>query len=125
MTAPMSDAEKVVAELRDRSTRINGLPLNTEAADLYRRAADLIARQAARLEENRAIYDEQVGRAENQWKAWEARATAAEAEKERLAKLSDRYGVALMMIRAGCSDPQRFAGNILDDKKPVDIDLED
>lgn len=46
-------------------------------------------------------------------------------EKERLGKLSDRYGVALMMIRAGCSQPQRFAGNILDDKEPVEIDLED
>ena len=49
----------------------------------------------------------------------------AREEIERLRKLSDRYGVALMMIRAGCSNPQRFAGNILDDVKPIDIDLED
>jgi hypothetical protein len=28
-------------------------------------------------------------------------------------KLSDSYGLALMMIREGCADPQKFAGEIL------------
>lgn len=51
--------------------------------------------------------------------------TAAEARIKMLEKRSDRYGVALMMINAGCSDPARFAGNILDDKEPIDIDIED
>ena len=46
-------------------------------------------------------------------------------EIERLKKLSDRYGVALMMIRAGCSDPARFAGNILDDRQPVNVELDE
>ena len=48
-----------------------------------------------------------------------------DAEIERLKKLSDRYGVALMMIRAGCSDPARFAGNILDDRQPVNVELDE
>ncbi|MCO5092094.1 hypothetical protein [Bosea sp. (in: a-proteobacteria)] len=48
-----------------------------------------------------------------------------DAEIERLKKLSDRYGVALMMIRAGCSDPDRFAGNILDDREPVNVELDE
>jgi len=51
--------------------------------------------------------------------------TAAEARIKMLEKRSDHYGVALMMIRAGCSDPARFAGNILGDKEPIDIDIED
>lgn len=46
-------------------------------------------------------------------------------EIERLKKLSDRYGVALMMIRAGCSDPARFAGNILDDRQPINVELDE
>ena len=49
----------------------------------------------------------------------------AREEIERLKKLSDRYGVALMMIRAGCSDPARFAGNILDDRQPVNVELDE
>ena len=51
--------------------------------------------------------------------------TAAEARIKMLEKRSDCYGVALMMINAGCSNPARFAGNILDDKEPTDIDIED
>lgn len=51
--------------------------------------------------------------------------TAAEGRIKALEKRADHYGVALMMIRAGCSDPARFAGNILDDKQPIDIDIED
>lgn len=49
----------------------------------------------------------------------------AREEIERLKKLSDRYGVALMMIRAGCSDPARFAGNILDDRQPINVELDE
>lgn len=51
--------------------------------------------------------------------------TLAQARIRELEKRADHYGVALMMIRAGCSDPARFAGNILDDKQPIDIDIED
>lgn len=54
---------------------------------------------------------------------------AAEIERMRggveKAKQADRYGVALMMISAGCSSPARFAQNILDDRPVVEIDIED
>ena len=63
--------------------------------------------------------------AERREKAAEARAASAEAERDAKSKLADRYGVALMMIRAGCSDPARFAGNILDDREPVNVELDE
>jgi hypothetical protein len=70
---------------------------------------------------------EQVKRMRDALDAAEALAAlkASEEARDATTKLADRYGVALMMIRAGCSNPQRFAGNILDDVKPIDIDLED
>lgn len=84
----MSDlsAEKVVAELRDRSTRINGLPLNTEAADLYRRAADFIVHQAARLVEQAGWvthWQTKCQATNGLLQDAKATLTAAEAEKER------------------------------------------
>lgn len=45
--------------------------------------------------------------------AAEARVTALEAEKAGAIKLADGYGIVLMMIAAGCSDPQRFAKRML------------
>ena len=71
--------------------------------------------------------DEQLARAEGErhqaahalsglldkLEAAEARVTALEAEKAGLAKLADGYGIVLMMIAAGCSDPQRFAKRML------------
>ncbi len=70
-------------------------------------AADALSSQSLSLSEARAENDRK------------------DTEIERLKKLSDRYGVALMMIRAGCSDPARFAGNILDDRQPVNVELDE
>ena len=99
MTAPSIDAVSgLVEELRalaDCDSRA-GEPLGK----CMRRAADALSSQSRELSEARE-------------------------EIERLKKLSDRYGVALMMIRAGCSDPARFAGNILDDRQPVNVELDE
>lgn len=38
---------------------------------------------------------------------------ALEAEKAGAIKLADGYGIVLMMIAVGCSDPQRFAKQML------------
>ena len=75
--------------------------------ELLQAAASALSSQSLSLSEARAENDRK------------------DAEIERLKKLSDRYGVALMMIRAGCSDPARFAGNILDDRQPVNVELDE
>lgn len=115
----MSDHSDLIAELRalaDCDSRA-GEPLGK----CMRRAADKIERLA-----------EHVDYIEAQWLAKDAALSSqslslseAREEIERLKKLSDRYGVALMMIRAGCSDPARFAGNILDDRQPVNVELDE
>ncbi|MFC5423688.1 hypothetical protein ACFPOB_29580 [Bosea eneae] len=74
----MSDAEKVVADLR---------ALSMYPGDVHDRAADLIAHQAARLEEvtERAVSAEAQARIwADHFKDAKAALTAAEAEKERL-----------------------------------------
>lgn len=56
--------------------------------------------------------------------AAEARVTALEAERAGLVKLADGYGIVLMMIAAGCSEPQRFAKRMLAEYAPEAKKLE-
>lgn len=97
----MTDHSDLIARLQDRaaSYRLGG-PSSEHTALLLDQAAIALSSQSLSLSEARD-------------------------ENERLRKLSDRYGVALMMIRAGCSDPARFAGNILDDREPVNVELDE
>lgn len=97
----MTDHSDLIAKLQDRaaSYRLGG-PSSEHTALLLDQAAIALSSQSLSLSEARE-------------------------EIERLKKLSDRYGVALMMIRAGCSDPARFAGNILDDRQPVNVELDE
>lgn len=106
-----------------------------ERSALPDRAADALLEQAAELAERAKEVLAARGQADDNYQRYitatrqrdEALAAlkASEEARDAATKLADRYGVALMMIRAGCSNPQRFAGNILDDVKPIDIDLED
>lgn len=90
----MSDlsAEKVVAELRASATKLEKTfgvksPLKLDESELMRRAADLIAHQAARLEEvtERAVSAEAQARIwADHFKDAKAALTAAEAEVGRL-----------------------------------------
>lgn len=97
----MTDHSDLIARLQDRaaSYRLGG-PSSEHTALLLDQAAIALSSQSLSLSEARE-------------------------EIERLRKLSDRYGVALMMIRAGCSDPARFAGNILDDRQPINVELDE
>jgi predicted Zn-dependent protease len=104
----MTDHSDLIARLQDRaaSYRLGG-PSSEHTALLLDQAAIALSSQSLSLSEARAENDRK------------------DLEIERLKKLSDRYGVALMMIRAGCSDPARFAGNILDDRQPVNVELDE
>jgi len=53
MTAPLNTAS-LVSELREQTVRINGLPLNTNAADLCRAAADALESTSRALSEKDA-----------------------------------------------------------------------
>lgn len=92
----MTDHSDLIAELRACATARTG----ENPYQMLSQAADALSSQSLSLSEARE-------------------------EIERLRKLSDRYGVALMMIRAGCSDPARFAGNILDDRQPINVELDE
>jgi len=76
-------AEGLVAELQARaeSYRLGG-PSSEHTAALLDRAAIVISSTSAALEDAKRIFAEQVTRAENQWKSWEARAETAEAALE-------------------------------------------
>lgn len=88
----MSDAEKVVAELRQAEGIFKEDPEAYCAGDLFGRAADLIAHQAARLEEvtrERDAFEDAAQRLparDARIASLEAALTAAEAEKERLTR---------------------------------------
>ena len=83
------ETHKKLLELRDRATRqpISYKPLFVEAVDI---AADLL--------HEICFADEEVTKA----RSWVDREYQ-----------TDRYGVALIMIREGCSDPSGLARRIL------------
>lgn len=118
----MSDtAEKVVAELRAKATRLEKTfklapPLTLVEADVMREAAALIESQRATIERVKRERDSCADKAVEQTlklDAAQARVTALEAEKAGAIKLADGYGIVLTMIAAGCSNPQRFAKRML------------
>ena len=145
----MTDHSDLIAELRDEAlslqsvawSRIDGGQSLTMAATLLDKAASALSSQSLSTENaalSSGVQSEIAGPVATSLS--EARAapeilpgcqdyatalSEAREEIERLKKLSDRYGVALMMIRAGCSDPVRFAGNILDDRQPVNVELDE
>lgn len=89
------------------------------------RAAALIESQRATIErverERDEAYDAPPGAIDALQAALqgaEARVTALEAEKAGAVKLADGYGIVLMMIAAGCSNPQRFAKRMLAEYAP-------
>lgn len=105
----MSDAEKVVAELRASATKLEKTfkvapPLKLDESELMRRAAAIIADQAARLA---AMEDQLIG---ERWHADEAARqrdvakaalTAAEAEKERLKSALEPFSNACELYGRG------------------------
>lgn len=133
------DIAGLVEKIRQRSLARRCIGKQTEKsrydAGLDEEAADALLAQAAELsakdgwvthwqtkcQATRALEIEATRQRDEALAALKA----SEEARDAATKLADRYGVALMMIRAGCSNPQRFAGNILDDVKPIDIDLED
>ncbi len=101
----MSDAEKVVAELRDA----RGRPITPAAyVSLLDSAADLIAHQAARLEEVTVKYGDgqrELCRALGRLDAAEAARAAAEAEKE-MAIAQEREACAKLSYDLSIAQPE-------------------
>jgi vacuolar-type H+-ATPase subunit I/STV1 len=84
-----TDIARLVDELRARTTRINGLPLNTDNADLFARAASALEAQARELAEARE--KERVARieAEHMRETSIANSRALNAAQTRIAALED------------------------------------
>lgn len=142
MTA--STAVSLVGRLRDHVRDRGGMSRDAETGEIVLpngawsmmlAAADLIEQQARELADLEGrfsfVVETKDAHAEKRFEAERAlTATRAEIESLREAlganvKRADRYGVALMMINAGCSDPARFAGAILDDREPVNVELDE
>lgn len=129
MTAPLNTASLVSrARAYKPYNHMNDGALIGELADALSEKEGEVAKLTGRLSfalDEGTSWAVKAGLATRQRDEALAALKASEERGDAATKLADRYGVALMMIRAGCSDPKRFAGNILDDVKPVDIDLED
>lgn len=124
----MTDHSDLIAELRDLLTDWNGADLPDSELPRVDILCGTIRRAASALSSQSLSLSEALERCAG-WAASFAKKCGEHQEAlreiERLKKLSDRYGVALMMIRAGGSDPARFAGNILDDRQPVNVELDE